>query len=373
MLMMSAAFGKVYLPQYDNMEFAKAIQIIRTRNLFRDKLNVIVPAEILRTLDVVTPGDIVHRIAGRGLIAEAIEYADQLGCDKVPIVTDWCTQVISKVKDDQIAFRLISQKMTAAFDPTAVASVANSMGRTDLALQIAAAEKNRSRVVPFYMKLKRSEEALRATADSGDSTLFLSVLRELVEQAEGEEELASLSRTVARDFFSFSSLAKYVQSGAIGPKYSSVLRIAPPIPQTLDIVFKVRLEGLRKDPSEAKIAELLKFLKNKRKEFSKAVPWLRDVCDLLKSQVKLIQQQAKFLEERSTSAFPPGMSANDVIRRILRTPAGLELALGFGEKLKPAINRSRIVAIASAFYASEQRWELFKNLCDPSSGTIGPI
>jgi hypothetical protein len=294
MLMMSAAFGKVYLPQYNNMEFASAIQVIRTRNLFRDKLNVIVPAEILRELDIMTAGDIVPRIAGRGLIAEVIEYADQLGCDKVPIVTDWCTQVISKMKDDQIAFKLISQKMMAAFDPTAVASIANSMGRKDLALQIAAAEKNRSCVVPFYMKLRLSEEALLATADSGDSTLFLSVLRQLVEQAAGGEEIASLSRTVMRDFFLFSALAKYVQSDTFNPKdfgfnqrYSVVLRIA----QTLHIVFKVRLEALRRDPSEAKSAELLKFVKDKRNEF------LKDVINLLKLQVKLMQQQAKLAEE----------------------------------------------------------------------------
>jgi hypothetical protein len=384
MLLMAAVFGKTYLAEFDNREFAAAVQIIRQRNVFRKELNVIVPASFLKTLSQSTLQDIAHRLSSRGRFAAAFEYADQVGCDKIPIVTDWCTMVIHRVSDDQAAFRLISQKMTGFFDANSVATIANAANRPDLARQIAGAERNRAKVVPLYIKFRQWSDALRAAAGSYDASLFLSVLEQAIANgaADNDHDKRALAIELNRDLFSFAAVSKYISCNTgRNDHFLELLRLAPIIPEVLDLVVRIRLAAISAAPTPEGYDALLQLLKSKRSELR--LPWIKEICRLLKFQLKLFTSRDKLMSgfqdqavkqrasgeskadaKAQTSSrfefnFPPWLSANEIIRRLVRMNQ-LDMAIAFGSRTDPKIEQGRVIAVASAYMASEGQWGEFR-------------
>jgi hypothetical protein len=348
MLLMSAAFGKAYLANYDNGRFTRAVHTIRLKTFFQNELNVLVPADVLELDQQVSAIDIMMRIATRGAYAAAAEYADRVGCDKSPIVSEWCAKIISQVADDDAAFRIIVGRKAGQFDAAAVAQVAFSMGRDPLALRIAGSEKITSRVVPLYKSRKLWDDALRAAAVSCDSSLFIGVLQSAMEDKDDDEFLAA---AIVGDVSSFAAVAKYVGFPPQDDRLTGILRKAEVSSAAFDFHVAHWIKQLMANPSEDKHRELVTAIE-RHKKFK--LKWAERQIKLINTERAAAEQKAAIgIALKRGPDFLQGLSTNDALRQLLKSE-GIPAAWQFAHSAK--IDKGHFVFVAVGFFASQGRW-----------------
>jgi hypothetical protein len=278
--------------------------------------------------------------------------------------------------------------MTGFFDANTVATIAHAANRTNLAQQIAAAEKNRAKVVPLYIKFKKWNDALRAAAVSCDASLFLGVLEQAVVQATStDDEKRLLAIELNRDVFSFAAVSKFV---TCNPQKNDhlleLLRCAPCVPEVLDIVIRIRLVSIAENPTPEEYEKLIQLLKTKGAELR--LQWVKEIARLLKFQLRLFRTRDKLfggfqdqaikhrasaeskadvkavVSSRFANEFPPWLPANDVIRRLIRMNE-IDKALAFGANTDPKIEQARVIAVATGLLAENARWQEFQQFAVP--------
>lgn len=364
-LMMAAAFGKAYIPKYDNSKFSQAVQILRQMNVFKNELNIIMPHQVLKSpreaksddmrvirQRAMQAEDIVLRLCVRGKHAVALEFAEQLEADKSKIVTDWCGCVMSAIDDDEMCLKLINQKMGTSFDACAVATAAIQAGREQLAMRIAEMESVRAKVVPFYISIGCWQEAIKTAANSGDSSLFIDTLRKASEAID-EEEIAT---AIGQDIFSFCAVANFVQ-GDMQNRFAQLLRRVPISPPVLSTLVFVRVRQLVRagSPSAEGFQDLVTLLTNLKNDLGLSSGWIDRRGKVLAFLAKAKSKRDNF--EKKGMSFE-GESPNDVIRSLIKAN-NLPLAIKYGKSI--GLTEKRVISLATSYLAEKELWGSFSN------------
>ncbi|OHS99317.1 hypothetical protein TRFO_34291 [Tritrichomonas foetus] len=204
-LMLSANFARTYFDMSNKIDvFSENAQKLRLVNAMRNELNILLSP--LHLFEEVHQNDILLRICNRQRFSLALKVADFLYYDKRAIITEWCLAMAYNISDDDVALRIISKKLDDNFEINAIATALHNEGRVELSKQVARLERSTARVVPFYISCGMWEEAIDAAVRSSDSSLFIDV----VNQAIDNNLTDIVTDAVGRDFITYSTIAKMV-------------------------------------------------------------------------------------------------------------------------------------------------------------------
>ena len=417
-LMMSACFGRSYLDSgaiaaYAD-EFKNATRSIRLSNAFRTQLNIIVDSAIFVDGSEVQSDDIVSRFCLRGLYSAAYDLADTLGCDKANVVTKWCANIISSMSEDNDeevvleAFKELKEK--GHFDSAKIATIAYEYGRKKLANKIAAYEKDRALVIPFYMSSGMWDNALSAAANSCDSNIFIDVLRKALDER-GEDDVIA---AIGYDRFSYASISKFAYCGSADRDniLSKCLEKVPINHSNLEMFFRKGLKSYtnqmynkmfetkqtdlpvediakekekkkKKDNKKEKSAnnvsnneptesltsaieigliklEKMKLTKNKIKKISVNFPnhnWIINQLEAQKFEKRLLKFQIKISNEFNDQKYI-NLTFNETLRYAADQHT-LSRVLEIAKDLKHEIPVKKVISVVGSYLAKTQRFDDF--------------
>lgn len=206
-LMLSANFARTYLSLSNHYQiFTETAQKIRISNTLQTDLCVLISPHYLYS--EITQTDLLYRICNRHRFSMALKIADFLSFDKRSIVTEWCLAITDNSDCDN-ALRFIKSNFaqnTDIFDICQIASCLYHEGRTTFAKKVAELEPSAMRIVPFYTHMNMWEEAILAANKSCDSSLFINVFNQAVDNG----LFSLISPIVGNDYVMFSTVAKMI-------------------------------------------------------------------------------------------------------------------------------------------------------------------
>ncbi|OHT07735.1 hypothetical protein TRFO_24014 [Tritrichomonas foetus] len=294
LFLLSAMFGRSYSSTVDISEFSKVTQTLRICNAFYLDLNTIfTPSE----REKISTHDILMRCCNRGKFSMAIEMADYLHADKIPIMTEWCCSMANVIENDENAFTIISKKKNEYFDSNAIAIALRSRGRLELAKKVADDEKSPARVVHFYVLCELWKAAFDAAVKSSDMSLFIDVLNEAL-RSNCQEKL--ISRALFHDSISASTFSKLAVDSK-NPKIANLFQTMPTTTHTIEIVVRNYIKEYYQIWSLEKFLTMKATVKLMISKYN--LPWVASVYYSLKHMNHVFRAEDHLSKEKGDRKY----------------------------------------------------------------------
>jgi hypothetical protein len=245
-------------------------------------------------------------------------------------------------------------KFDCFFDAAAVASAAFRCGRREVASQLAQIEKNPAKLAFLYIKMQLWSEAIKAAADSSDTSLFLDVLGKILAQSRSDQGIAG---KISLDICSYSIVAKIVDKDR-NHEFAPLL-------QKTEVPGVTLVMRLRELPTNETFPESLGRLRQHYEQVNKnlKVSWLShqiSMMRLLEKRLAAIERMGQE-EKRTIPGVLANMTVNETIEylAIVKQGEGTKSALKFGVK-RMKMERSRVIMVICGMWRRQKKWELCK-------------
>ena len=345
-LLLSAVFGRSYIPEMDSSELSNISQIIRISNSFKTELNTFVTP--IQIKDFLQQSDIIMRICGRNRYSLAMKIAGYLGINQQEILTQWACSVANKFNDDD-AYNIIQKKIEPSFNFTSIATELFSEGRFDLSIKIANLEMNPARVVPFYVSAGLWQDAINAAVRSSDSSSFIDVINQAIENNQDDNLIGS---AIASDSVSFSTISK-LTGKRTDKKLAQILASTPLSIQSCETVVRNIIRKLIESGTKEDVLQWYRKIEEISEYFNNKEPWIRNLVTLAKYHVLFTEN----IKDNLKVMIP----INKVLEKMILNKE-YQKAEEFANSMK--MEKERYNLLLAKTLSKNDKWDDFKMLVD---------